>query len=108
MSGRGFSDLPDDARMAFRYALDTIGAEVNGYHGDFVAVGVARVEGSTWAGIQACDRIAKDHGLTRDDDGWYFPLGSDQLPERLRHAMPWKYGPALSFRFSLNYRPVSS
>ena len=102
-----FADLPHDARLAFLYALDAIGAESAGYHGRYVSVRVPRVEGSTWAGIQATDRVAAAHGLVRDDDGTYFPLGSDNPAEHLRHGIPWKYpNQAPGFWFTLNYRPA--
>lgn len=90
--------------MAFRQAVGALGGDIVQYVGPWVQVAVPFM-GSTAQGLRLLDAIAKAQALARDDDGHYFPLGSDQPPEILRHPIPWKYGPARSFWYYVNYRP---
>ena len=101
-----FVDLPHDTRYAVRCAWDAVGTAVITYQGRWVQVAIARVDGSTAAGLRAADTVAEQYGLVRDDDGHYFPLGSDNPASELRHAMPWKYGDSLGFWYYVNYRPA--
>jgi hypothetical protein len=105
MSRRAFADLDTAERMAFRDQLDALGGACMGYGGVYAQVAVPFLD-STAAGVRAVDALARSVGLVRDDDGEFFPLGTDQPAEELRHPMPWKYGPARSFWFFLNYRPA--
>lgn len=97
----GFSDLPDEKRMDVLRALDSLGCASKGYDGDSILVAFPR------GGF--CDALNKlrDFDLSlQNDEVWYFPLGSDNPPEIMRHdgRYPnsrgfWCYG-----RFSPNGR----
>jgi hypothetical protein len=103
---RSFTDLPDDARLAFRRAIDGIGGAISTYSGRAVIVAVPRVEGLTSSGVRACDALAADHGLSPLDPDVYefFPLGSDNPAPTLRHD--GRYRGSLGFWLYRSYVPM--
>ena len=121
---RAFTDLAFEERMRFRVAIEAAGGETVTYSGAYVQVNVPRVDWSpdpspdratagsvsvrqSWDGLKLCDRIAELCGLVRDQEPYYFPLGSDQLPARQRHDGPAYCGYGyLGYRFVASYRPA--
>lgn len=73
-----FSDLPDDMRMRLRDVIYNAGGDIAGYVDDAVQVAVPADVGAFMAKCRAA-------GLSRQGDGHYFPLGSDNPPAGMRH-----------------------
>jgi hypothetical protein len=103
---RSFTDLSDDARMAFRRAMHGIGGEISAYSERAVIVAVPRVDGFTSSGVRACDALAAYHGLSPldPDTYWFFPLGSDSPADTLRHD--GRYRGSLGFWLYRSYVPA--
>lgn len=73
-----FADLPHDIRMGFRAAVDDLGCTTDGYWGRHVSVLVAQDS------LDKLVKLATRYNL-KYTDIYYFPLGSERLPEHLRH-----------------------
>jgi hypothetical protein len=85
-----FADLPHEQRLRLRAVLEDAGAYVSAYYGDAVQV----AEPLDW---QPMHKAARDAGLELVPDSVYwFPLGSDKPPARLRHGL-LQYGNRPSF-----------
>jgi hypothetical protein len=82
-----FCDLPDRIRLAARDAIDAAGGYVAGYCGPSVQVAIPRPAGPFFLAMEAA-------GLALDENSLhYFPLGTDQPEERLRHhGGYWLFG----------------
>ena len=81
-------DLSAEERWAMREAIEAAGAIVLGY-GDGMSVGLPNPAAESIAAIERSGyRVRKDL--------YYFPLGSDQPPDTLRHAC-LKYGDVRGF-----------
>lgn len=75
-----FSDLDGDRRMELRAVLESTGCEIDGYAGDGVLVSFERGRFSDTLSA------AKQAGLEMiDAQLHYFPLGSDNPPDKFRH-----------------------
>ncbi len=83
-----FSDLPENNRLELRKAIESIGGCVNAYNGDLICVSCPDDE--------LFSTKAFDLGF-RCVTHFYFPLGSDNPPKNMRHAIPCKYDGAKSF-----------
>ncbi len=73
-----FSELPHEARMTLRSALESLGAEIEGYYGDAVQVAVPCPPEPFWEGVAKLP-------LKAARDGYFFPLGTDNPPASMRH-----------------------
>ena len=82
-----FCDLPDRIRLAARDAIDAAGGHVAGYCGPSVQVAIPRPAGPFFLAMEKA-------GLALDENSLhYFPLGTDQPEESLRHhGGYWLYG----------------
>jgi hypothetical protein len=76
-----FSDMPDDFRMAARKAVDSAGGYVSGYHDSALQVALP-VDRDACVTMTAA---LTDLGLVAEDRFTWFPLGSDNPPDSLRH-----------------------
>lgn len=95
-----FSELPDDQRMAALRGLSLIQAESAGYNSNgSISVAVPRGRYSdvaAWADFYGLEYV----------DMYYFPLGSDNPAEHLRHDGPVQYDRGnRSFWLYAQFRP---
>ncbi|HEV3256593.1 MAG TPA: hypothetical protein VG013_06930 [Gemmataceae bacterium] len=82
-----FCDLPDRIRLAAREAIDQAGGYVAGYCGPYVQVAIPSPAGPFFLAMEAGGLELDEHSLH------YFPLGSDQPPDQLRHHRGyWLFG----------------
>jgi len=104
---KNFVDLAHEDRFAFLQAIAQAGSfGSRGYFGPYVAVLVPNPTGHSWDGVTAIDAVAEAHGLIRDDDGYFFPLGSDRYPWEHQHDGPAYCGPGRrGYTLTVNYRP---
>lgn len=91
-----FCDLPDAVRMEFRRRIEAAGGEVQGYNGECVTVAVPNPPRPF--------RDDMEHaGLVEAGGSWYFPLGSDNPPDSLRHD--GRYPGSKGFWLIMTLRP---
>ena len=92
-----FCDLPDVERFRLRNAIEQHGGIVDGYDGDSVRVALP----IAWREfIQSMEQI----GLCQvPGSRHYFPLGSDNAPDRMRHdgSYPGSRGYWMYCRFNV-------
>ena len=74
-----FCDLPDEQRMAYRDAVENAGGYVADYDGEWIQVALPRPCGPFFHAMELAGLELHDASLH------YFPLGSDQPPDHLRH-----------------------
>ena len=79
-----FCNQPAELRMAARDIVDDAGGYVAGYYGGKLQVAVPS-DHVKWAEMRS---KLRDIGLVGEERITYFPLGSDQPPETLRHFGP--------------------
>jgi hypothetical protein len=93
MTTRLFHELPDDLRMGYRTAIMQEGGRVAGYSGPAVQVAIPNPSGPFFAAMEVVGLVLDERSLP------FFPLGSDEPPQYLRHDGPypgcrgyWLYG----------------
>lgn len=84
-----FHEIPDDTRMAFLSALDDVQCQVCQYS----CTGLQVYVGPSYTRL---DETVQAFGWTVTGLV-YFPLGSDNPPDHMRHAVPGKYDGARGF-----------
>lgn len=78
---QSFCAMPCDYRMAVRKAVDDAGGMVAGYCDEAIQVAMPADRGQQNKLAEALSVL----GLVADDRATYFPLGSDNPPDTLRH-----------------------
>ena len=76
-----FADLPTKVRLAARDVIDQAGGYIAGYYEGAVQVALPNTK-------EACDQLVaglRAMGIEGEDRLTWFPLGSDNPPEYLRH-----------------------
>jgi hypothetical protein len=82
-----FCDLPDAIRFRLRDAIEEAGGYVAGYYGPYVQVAIPRPSGPFFRAMEEAGLELDEHSLH------FFPLGTDQPPDHLRHQRGyWLYG----------------
>lgn len=77
-----FTDLPASLRMAIRSAIEKTGADNIDYLADG-RIQVSLPAEKSMTAVQNIERLG-----FKECGGYYFPLGTDAAPERLRHFGP--------------------
>ncbi len=77
-----FSDLPDNERMRFRYAIEEAGGGVEMYHENDVMCCLP----NPWP--QFIEKMARIGLVWVRGSNVYWPLGSDRYPDHQRHDGP--------------------
>ncbi|GAF74571.1 unnamed protein product [marine sediment metagenome] len=84
MNQNAFCDQPAELRLAVHSAVSDAGGVVAGYHGSDCQVALP-------VSAEACDKLVtalRSLGVIGDDRVTWFPLGSDNPRETLRHFGP--------------------
>lgn len=76
-----FAAMPNEFRMKAREIIDTAGGMVAGYYGGACQVAMPADEGD----CREMTRQLEAAGLIGEDRFTWFPLGSDNPPDTLRH-----------------------
>jgi len=95
-----FCERSHEARFAALDALSALTENLAGFHYSERGITVSVPRG------QFCEVLqwAKDHGLA-ERQTWYFPLGSDNPDERLRHDA--SYPGSKGFWLYVHFAPIS-
>ena len=80
-TAKGFTSQTDDFRMESRGIVDFWGGEVAGYYDDALQVALPANREDCTSMARALEKI----GMVGGDSITWFPLGSDNPPESLRH-----------------------
>lgn len=78
---QAFADMPNDYRMRAREIIDNAGGMVSGYYDDALQVALPADDNACRTMADALERM----GLNGEPRFTWFPLGSDNPPESLRH-----------------------
>ena len=78
---QAFSDMPCEYRMAVRDIIDDAGGMVSGYQDGGCEVALPADRGQQNAMAMALANF----GMVGDETVTYFPLGSDNPPDTMRH-----------------------
>lgn len=78
---KAFSDMPSDFRMAVRSIVDDNGGMVAGYYDEAIQVAMPADRGQQ----NTITMELANLGMMADDRATYFPLGSDNPPDTMRH-----------------------